>query len=498
MYYPPAMRSLVRRVSVVTLVALCAAAWWPAFSHANNIVLESHAGPRDKSFGPLLAPLLDELARRGAKRGYEEVGKAYEAQVSMPAVLGDLPADFIARVEAGYRLWLEGSFREAKDALAPLVRQAHANPGRIVAESKLSAALFRALVALAMSHHRLGEDTDSWAVMAELLRSFETEVSRSQFGSEAYDLYQRTKKSAKERGQGALRVRSLDDTAAIIINERIATMGELERTDLVPGRYRVLAQRGKELGRVVTVEIKPGARAEVVLDPQHESTVVTSPQWTGLAFRDRADREHREVEAAARFASALGAVGVIVVGTEQRNQRLVAYGALINAATGKEIRRASLVVDTLPPPERLRSLARFLIGDEPAAAGIEVHQPGEPRSTELAARDERPRPAAPTRAPRWAGWKWLATGGAAVGLGAGIGLVALDGSCSSDPPSGQVCRDVYETRTLGLAVGGAGLALGAVATWLWLTDHPKAAAAASALRLTPAAGGVLAGVVLAL
>lgn len=496
MYYPSAMRSFSSRVALLSLVVLSVSTWQPTAAHANNLVLESHAGPRDRSFGPLLAPLLEELTRRGAKYGYEEVGKIYEAQVSTPAVAGDLPEDFVARVEAGYRLWLEGSFREAKEALAPLVRQAHANPGLIVAESKLSGALFRALVALAMSHHRLGEDPDAWAAMAELLRSFETEVTRSQFGSEAYDLYQRTKKSAKERGQGALRVRSLDDTAAIIINERIAKMGEVERTDLLPGRYRVLAQRGKELGRVVTVEIKAGARAEIVLDPQLERVVVTSRQWTGLSFRDRAEREHHEVEAAARFASALGAVGVIVVGTELRNQRQVAYGALINAATGKEIRRASLVVDTLPPPQRLHSLARFLTGDEPAGEGIDVHQPGEPRGPALTA--PAPPPARSTRGPRWGGWKWLATGGAVVGLGAGIGLVALDGSCSSDSPGGQVCRDVYETRTLGLAVGGAGLALGAVATWLWLTDHPTAAAAASALRLAPAAGGVVAGVALPL
>ncbi len=496
MYHPAAMLSLAHASAM--LVALYTLVWWPSAAYADNIVLESHAGPRDKSFGPLLAPLVDELSRRGAKRGYEEVGKLYEAQVSTPAVLGDLPADFVARIEAGYRLWLEGNFREAKDTLSPLVRLAHTNPGLIAAESALSSALFRGLVALAMSHHRLGEDPDAWAVMAELLRSFETEVARSQFGSEAGDLYQRTKKSAKERGYGSLRVRSLDDTAAIIINERIAKVGEVERTELLPGRYRVLAQRGKELGRVFTVEIKPGTRAELVLDPQLEATVVTSPQWTGLAFRDRADREHREVEAAARFASAIGAVGVIVVGTELRNHKLVAYGALVNAATGKELRRASVAVDTLPPPQRLQALARFLTGDEPAGEGVDVHQPGEPRSADGAALGTRSPPEEPTQPRRWSGWKWLTLGSAAAGVGAGIALVALDGSCSSSPPAGQVCRDVYDTRTAGFAIGGAGLALGAVATWLWLTDRPKAAAATSALRLSPVAGGVIAGMELSL
>lgn len=496
MYHPTAMPSLARIGAAILTVFLLL--WRPARAPADNIVLESHAGPRDKSFGPLLAPLVDELSRRGARYGYEEVGKLYEAQVSTPAVRSDLPADFVARVEAGYRLWLEGSFREAKDTLTPLVRVAHANPGLIAAESALSAALFRALVALAMSHHRLGEDPDAWAVMAELLRSFETEVARSQFGSEAGDLYQRTKKSAKERGYGSLRVRSLDDAAAIIINERIAKVGEVERTDLLPGHYRVLAQRGKELGRVFTVEIKPGTRAEVVLDPQLEATVVTSPQWTGLAFRDRADREHREVEAAARFASALGAVGVIVVGTELRNHKLVAYGALINAATGKELRRASVSVDSLPPPQRLQALARFLTGDEPAGEGVDVHRPGEPHGADTAALATRVRPEQPIGPRRWGAWRWLALGGAVVSVSAGAGLVAIDGSCSSSPPGGQVCRDVYDTRTAGFAIGGVGLALGAVATWLILTDRPAAAAVTGALRVVPSAGGVMAGVVLPL
>lgn len=461
-------------------------------ARADTVVLESHVATRDKSFAPLLGPVFDELAQREARSGYEAVGRAFERAASTPpATAAGVPADFAARADAGYRMWLEGKFKEALAALVPLVELAHRNPGAIANDGKLSTAVFKALVAISLCHQRLGDDTSAFATMAELARSFELEVTKGQYGSEAYELFQRTRRAAREQGTGTLVVRSRDEAAAIIINERIIKIGELERTEALPGRYRVLAQHGKDLGRIITIEVKPRERAEVVLDPEFERTVVTTPEWTGLLFRDRAEREQREVEHAARFGAAVGASGVIVLGTDLRNQRLVAYGALVNAATGKEVRRASVVIDTLPPPARLRSLARFLTGDEPND-DIEVYQP-EAKPDEVVASGE-PSAGRRARGDRWSGWRWLATGGAVAGVGAGIGLYLLDGNCAGSQ-SGSVCLDVYDTKTAGMLAGGTGLALGAVATWLWLSRdaEPGRERTAQGPLVAPTRGGAMVG-----
>jgi hypothetical protein len=157
-------------------------------------------------------------------------------------------------------------------------------------------------------------------------------------------------------------------------------------------------------------------------------------------------------------------MGVIVVGLDVKNQHSIAYGALINSVTKKELRRASVVLDSLPPPERLRALARFLTGDQPVA-GIEVHEPPSIDSHGVLV----------SHSPRrqgWQGWKLSAGGGAVASLGAGIVLLVLDGNCTSSPLVGK-CPDVYDLKLAGYVSLGAGTVLGAVATWLWLRERPS-------------------------
>jgi hypothetical protein len=68
------------------------------------------------------------------------------------------------------------------------------------------------------------------------------------------------------------------------------------------------------------------------------------------------------------------------------------------------------------------------------------------------------------RAARYRIWKWAAAGAAAVALGTGIYLIAIDDSCSSSVPEGTTCPRLYDTVLSGavLTVAGVGLAGGAV------------------------------------
>lgn len=450
----------------VVALASSAIALFSRVAEAETIVIESHVGARAKGTAEILAPLYEELERREVRHGYPKVGQRFESQSSAPSQVGaGLAVDFPDAVDRAYRLWIGGKFQEAIVAMKPLVDEAHRNPASVANNSKVGAAVFKGLVTLALCHHRLGDEAASWAAMAELLRSYDVDFPKAQYGAEAYEIFTRVKAEAKASASGSLVVHSADEKAAIYINERFLKLGEVTRTELIPGRYRVFAQLGKDQGRLHVVEVKAGSKVQLELDPDFERTIVTSPEWIGFSFADRSEREKREVEQAARFGAEMEVMGVIVVGLDVKNQRSIAYGALINSVTKKELRRASVVLDSLPPPERLRALARFLTGEQPAA-GIEVVEisstsgPLKSATTvERAARSERI-------------WKWAAAGGAVAGLGAGLGLLVLDGNCTTSPPVGK-CPDVYDLKLAGYVSLGAGAALGAVATWLWLRDRPS-------------------------
>ena len=344
-------------------------------ARAGGVAVESVAGARAKATAAVLTPIFDELGKRGYASGYAAVGRAFEKAASRPSLVqAGLPGDFVERVDQAYRLWITGKFPEGLAALQPLVKEAHANPASVIANPAFGTALFKAQVGIAMCHHRLGDDPAAWATMAELVRSFDAEVTKGQYGAEAFALHQQVKKEARAKATGGLSVRAAESTAAIYVNERFAKVGEVSRADLVPGTYRVVAQLGPDFGRTYDVEVKAGSRAEVVVDPAFERSVATGETWTGLVFRDRNEREQREGDVAARLGTSIGELGVIVVGVDTYKERSVAYGALFNASSGKEIRRASVVIDTVPPPARLQALARFLIGDPTPLDGVEVHR----------------------------------------------------------------------------------------------------------------------------
>jgi hypothetical protein len=486
----------------------------PSSARAGGVAVESVAGERAKATAAVLAPIFEELSRRGYRSG-ADVGKAFEKAASRPSkVAGGLGGDFIERIDTAYRLWIGGRFQEGVAAMKPLVQEAYLNPSSLIGTPAFGAAVFKAQVGIAMCHHRLGDDTAAWAAMAELVRSFDVEVTKAQYGAEAYGLYQQVKKEAKAKATGGLSIRSADSTAAIYVNERFARVGELNRADLVPGTYRVIAQLGPDLGRAYDVEVKAGAKTDLVVDPAFERTIVTGVTgapgdvWTGLHFRDRAEREQRELDVAARFGAALGELGVIAVGIDTRKERTVAYGALINASTGKEIRRASVVIDTMPPPARLQALARFLVGEPTPLDGVEVHKivaRPKPQPAGSVAGAPPPPPDRPLTGKRKLA---LALGG--VGLvGVGVGVVLhyqaynlqkdadalCEGMpmCSKSDEAGQLSEEAESKFLNALISYGAGSAvlIGAGVLWyLGAPTEPSDESASIAPRLAPGYAGL--------
>ncbi|MEZ4361144.1 MAG: hypothetical protein R3B48_13245 [Kofleriaceae bacterium] len=495
-------RSWVLMMGVAATVAV------PLSARAGGVAVESTAGARDATAAAVLTPIFEELRRTGYASGYDVIGAALAKGGSRPSQLrAGLPADYVERVDQAYGLWITGKFKEGIAALTLLVAQAHRSPASVVSNATFGPALFKAQVGLAMCHHRLGNDPDAWAIMAELVRSFEQiEVSKGQFGAEAYGLYQQVKREAREKATGGLSVRSTDATAAIYVNERFAQVGEYARADLIPGTYRVMAQLGPAFGRSYEVEVKAGARVELTVDPQFESALVATDEWTGLSFPDRGDREQREVELAAKLGTAMGQLGVVVVGIDVIKERNVAYGALVNASTGKEIRRASVVIDTVPPPSRLHALARFLVGEPTSLEGLEVHKVVPRKAGGAAAAVATREASVPSR---WTRRRKLAAGVAALGLGVVGGGVVLgvqargfeddarelcpdpDAPCSDSEKANALTeradrRSLYANVAYGV---GAAAVVGAVV--LWFTGAPEASGAtALAPRLAPGFAGI--------
>lgn len=92
-------------------------------------------------------------------------------------------------------------------------------------------------------------------------------------------------------------------------------------------------------------------------------------------------------------------------------------------------------------------------------------------------------------------WKWPAAAAAVGALGAGAVWMAVDGDPSCDAPSGVQCAERYDTGTLGIVSLSAGVALGALAGYMFWSDssHDMSAETETALTpsLAPTRGGAL-------
>ena len=462
---------------------------------AQGIVLESYSGRRLSEATQLLAPLTEELAARGYAVG-DTLTRKYEARISKPAVTAEgLSPDFEDAVERGHKAWIAGQFDVAVATLAPLITAAHANSAVIAQNQPKRDKLQKALVALALSQQRKGDLAAAEDAFREILRSFpDVQLSRSAYGPDAYKLFEQVRRATNQGGRGRLTINVPSDQAVVFLNERFEKVGRVSKGDLLPGEYRVYLQIGKQVSRVHHVMVQADDETVLSIDLRHDTALRTSSAWIGFEFASAADREASEARFAVRAAKALGATAVVVVGVDYVRGRPSLVGSLVDLATAREIRRASLALDPAPGVERVRALARFLGGDT-AAAGLEV-EIGEPPAPLPATVDEPPER---TAGPRWMRW----TGVAALGLGVVSGGLAYkfvrDGRAAGDELD-RVCavtctseqaRDLQSQQTdanrnaivAGIA-GGAAIVVGTV--FLVLS---RSRPAPSAVALVPTGDG---------
>ena len=469
-----------RNTHVLALVAVLAAFAAPA--SAGGIVLEAYTGERSADAPRVISPILDELASRGYTTG-DTLARSYEGRVSRLAQTpAGLPGDVAAQVEAGFKAWVAGRFEEAIRVLAPLVEQAHANTAMIARDQALREPLLKALIVLALAQQRTGDPGAARTTFGEVLRAYpDTVVPRAMYGADAYELFEQARREVAASGHGTLTVQVADDTAVVFVDELYRAVGTTT-VELPPGEYRVCVLLNKQPSRSHKVVVHANETATLAIDPRLDQSLHTAG-WTGFSFAAPGDREAHEGAYAAEIANSIAATAVAVVGIDHVRGHPAVVGSLVSLQTGHELRRASVALEPDPPTERLKALARYLAGDEPAA-GLEVQGSAavDERASVLVTPHDEPHA-------RWGGWPWITAGAAVVALVAGGYLLYEDGRCQSTHAPGTPCPEVYSNSPgdwLALAAGGV---LAGTTVYLFATGgRPSTKSAA----LVPARGGALA------
>ncbi len=461
---------------ILFLIALTSLA--QADAAAEPIVLESYAGSRPDDADRLLAPVIAELGKAGFP-ARADVERLIEAHLSRAAAtLDDARAgEAVRSIEAGYKKFVAGDFDAAIADIQRGLEALRLAPGAVAGKNERRAAVMRGLLGLALSHRRLGHQSEATSAMAELVRSFpDREVSYKDYGPEARDFFQKVHGELAREGQGSLAVDVDDDRTVVFINERYAGVGDVTVKDLLAGRYRVFLQQGEQLGRVHEVEIEPGRAASVNVSWQLDAALRAG---AALVFADEAGRQEAEARQAVRVARAVGAPSVVVLGIRDNRGRRSVVGAVYSADSTRPLRSGAVAVEpVVPAPERLEALARLLAGDE-AAAGL-VAPLVESRASGEDDRGSTGSGARPFRV-----WKWVALGGGVAAIATGVTLIAID-----DPADGGDTRDPSsrETKMPGIITAAAGAALSGVGVYLLIRDA-RDRRGERAAALVPVRGG---------
>lgn len=486
----------LRAVRFTLVIALVAAASTPAIG--DRVVVEAYTGERPADAGAVVAPVLEELARRGFVAGATSVGRAFEAAASRPGLAADLPAAYKADAERARTAWARGQFDDALALAAPIVDAARANPGALVLDQSLREPLRTALIAIALSRRGKGDAAGMREAFGELARAFPGAPLGAEYGPAANREFEATRTELARR-PGTLTVRVSDESLGVYVSEKLEGVGTTRRADAIPGEYRIVARKHRELSRSYRAIVRPGEDTVVTIDLALDSAVHSGPDWAGLVFASAADRTRMEGVYAAQLAGALASQDVVVVGIDERRGRRVVVGARINLVNGKDVRRATVEIEAPPRPEQLRALARYLTGD-PVSTDVEPW----PEIERLGPVDAEPpllaRQAAASlassddsAAPRWRGWPWVTGSAAIVAIGTGATLLAFHGRCATEAPMAGPCIDEYQTRGAGLAVLGAGALLAGATAYLWLTGETSSSPSTTA-AIAPVPGGAIAGV----
>jgi hypothetical protein len=429
----------------------------------DRIVVEARAGDGDAT---VLAPVADELARRGFER---DGALAAEIDAKLSREGGELATGQVVEaqkdVDASYTRFIDGDYPRALASARSALDTYAKGFGQLAREPALRELRYKALVVAARSAEITGAGEDAFGFMAEVIRSFpDRPIASSQFDPSVSALYHRVKQELARQGSGSLEVKVDDAAATIFVDEQFVASGSAKLDKLSPGRYRVYVAKGQAPGRMREVEISPGASVTVDVPWTLDGALRESSSDVALALGGDAGSD-AEVQVATQLGRVLGARTVVVLAVRTINGRRAVAGFAISIESQTRTFAAVQLEPIAPSHEKLTSLAALLAGDKSAPAdGLITTEPIEEPPTKVVTT-------------RLGARKKVALVLGAVALGSLIAAGGFELSSRDTYDQSKVEADPTKQDTLydsankkyklaqGFAVGGAVLAVGAAVFW---------------------------------
>ena len=346
-----------RSLVVALVVAICT----PRAARA-AVVIESYEAERPAEASEIMAVLLAELAATGAWATPSLVKTALvhrpRSAISEPSITGAALTD---DMELGVKSYLHAEFGNATVQLGAALARVHANPGVVVGNDKTKSAVLRALVALALSHAKLGDPTRSVEAMTDYVRSTREPVTRNMFGPAGEQLYNEVRKALDPVKRGNLVVNVTEPDAQIFVNELGTGRGSTYAADLLPGSYRVVVQVGRTARRYDAI-VRPDAAMSLEIDWAFDTALDVSDDWVGFAHANAGAVSENVRRLSRRMGNERT---LIVLGLRRERDHVAVIGSHYDDATTGHVERSG-EVRVNGPGDRgpLRALARFLANGE--------------------------------------------------------------------------------------------------------------------------------------
>lgn len=455
---------LTHRVLFVALVFVVLLLGATRAASAQAVIVVSVEDP-SRETRRLVAPYLDEMTHRPSAVVSPEDYRGRLGTMIPSSGRSDPGlqiADLMAEYDKGHESFKARQWQEAANRLGAAEAKAHQNEALLVDHGSYRDTWIKGEIALGMSRYRLKDLAGADEVHEELARTFPNQdiAIRAMSGKESAEYYAAAQNRLVRKGLGVLVVEVNDQAALVYLDTGNKPQNAALEAEVLPGLHRVLVRTPGTDGQLYKVIVEPNKVTHLTVDLKFGDAVVIADRYLGLIFGSTEDRAKYAVDYACRLAVAAnaGLEMVLVERTTLRGQPAVT-SVVRFADSGAWVRGRIVVLDGQNDDERMRALARetFHVRIEDKRIS-ELPDPAMPESA----------PSAPRTWPKWA-----AGGGAVIALATGGTLLYLHEACGAED---DLCRRTHPSALPGYVGLSTGVALGALATYLFFSDARSASA----------------------
>jgi hypothetical protein len=324
-----------------------------------------------------------------------------------------------------------------------------------------------ALIGLAVSEKRLGQQQAADDALRELVRLFgDRDLKRDEFGSEFFADYQRVKTQLAAVAPGALVVILDDPKVTVYVDGRYVGVGAV-RHQLPPGRHLVLLRKGvgtAAMSRSYSVDVASGQPSNLPIRWSFERLLEVNPSRCCLIYPDETTRDQRLPDDLRDLVRKGRLSRAVAYWFDTNRDTRVLRGVVQTFEAAAPERMATLAVDPEPAPVALDQLAAYWAGKvESNWAELDGATLAD---AELAASADTSTDRGPV--------PYLVLGVGVALLGTGATLYAIDQDCVADGPcDAGISNYTYrDSAPLGVGLATAGLVTIGAGAYLWFRRSP--------------------------